>query len=232
VFCDAYDIVIKRLLYNNRSSNQGVFLDALIRKTRERGKVVMPSVFRHLALLTYSVCAVGASDEVRLEDGVDITYPIHHQLKDKSSIFSVRYEATMAGCHEKFSKHECDFTERTRLQMNLDQPSSQHNYTTMGFKKTKVPLDIWEDIQEFYTKNREEEHPEILPRGNTYVNSWESITQMVNIDDPVKDRPDLQCDCCRIFFFFTKRLYFLLLAALCNRILEVDWNSRREYSTA
>jgi hypothetical protein len=151
------------LLQYSRRSKQGEFLYALIRKTWERGEVVMPSIFQHLALLAQYVCAVGASDQVRLEDGVDTTYPIHHQLEDKSSIFSVRYETTMAGCHEKFSKHECDFTERTRLQMNLDQPSSQHNYTTIGFKKTKVPHDIWEDIQEFYSKNKEEEHPEILP---------------------------------------------------------------------
>lgn len=152
---------------------------------------MLPS-FRHLALLTYSVCAVGTSGQIRLEDGVDVTYPIHHQLDDKSSIFSVRYEATMAGCHEKFSKHECDFTERTRLQMNLNQPSSQHNYTSIGFKKTRVPHDIWEDIQNFYAKNREEEHPEILPRGNTYVNSWDSVTQMVNIDDPVSNTRECQ----------------------------------------
>lgn len=160
----------------------------------------MPSFSRHLALLAYFACAVGVTCHIHLEDGVDTTYPIHHQLEDKSSIFSARYETTMAGCHEKFSKHECDFTERTRLQMNLDQPSSQYNYTTIGFKKTRVPHDIWEGIQEFYSKNREEEHPEMLPRGDTHVNSWDSVTKMVNIDDPVSNHLPSSQSCC-IFDF-------------------------------
>ena len=125
-------------------------------------------------------------EEVKFEDGVDVTFPIHHQMKDTSSIFATRYANTMAGCYSKYSKEECDATESRRLQMNMDQPSSQHNYTEVGFKKIRTPDNIWGDIQKFYAKNKDEEQPELWPRANTYVNSWDSVTQMVSFDDRVR----------------------------------------------
>ena len=70
--------------------------------------------------------------------------------------------------------------------MNMDQPSSQHNYTEVGFKKIRTPDNIWGDIQKFYAKNKDEEQPELWPRANTYVNSWDSVTQMVSFDDRVR----------------------------------------------
>lgn len=139
-----------------------------------------------LICLIFVASKLKAMAEVRFEDGVDVTFPIHHQLTDKSSMFAVRYEKTMAGCYEKYSKTECDNTERTRWQMNIDQPSSQHNYTEIGFKKTRVPVDIWSDILKFYATNKENEHPELWPRANTYVNSWDSVTQMVTFDNAVR----------------------------------------------
>lgn len=121
-----------------------------------------------------------------IDDGVDVTFPIHHQMKDSSSIFATRYAKTMAGCYAKYSKMECDATESRRLQMNMDQTSSQHNYTQIGFKKIRTPATIWGDIQEFYAKNKNEEHPEVWPRANTYINSWDSATQMVSFEDRVR----------------------------------------------
>ena len=126
------------------------------------------------------------SGKFSLEDGVDITFPIHHQMKDNSSIFATRYAKTMTGCYEKYSKKECDATESRRMQMNMYQPSRQHNYTNVGFKKVRTPEKIWGDIKKFYTKNKDEEHPELWPRANTYVNSWDSVSQMVSFDDSVR----------------------------------------------
>lgn len=126
------------------------------------------------------------SENVRFEDGVDVTFPIHHQLKDTSSIFATRYAKTMAGCYAKYTKEECDAMEISRLKMNMDQPSSQHNYTDVGFKKIRTPDAIWGDIQKFYAQNKDEEVPELWPRANTYVNSWDSATQMVTFEDNVR----------------------------------------------
>lgn len=136
-------------------------------------------------LLTFGL-TTRAVPEDGIDDGVDVTFPIHHQMKDSFSIFATRYAKTMAGCYAKYSKMECDATESRRLQMNVDQPSSQHNYTQIGFKKIRTPATIWGDIQKFYAKNKNEEHPELWPRANTYINSWDSATQMVSFEDRVR----------------------------------------------
>lgn len=126
------------------------------------------------------------TEKVRFEDGVDVTFPIHHQLRDTSSIFATRYAKTMAGCYAKYTKEECDAMESSRLNMNMDQPSSQHNYSDVGFKKIRTPDAIWGDIQKFYAQNNDKEVPELWPRANTYVNSWDSATQMVSFEDNVR----------------------------------------------
>ena len=45
----------------------------------------------------------------------------------------------MDGCYKLYSKPECDATEKTRMEMNLAQPRSEHNYTKVGFLKRKIP---------------------------------------------------------------------------------------------
>jgi hypothetical protein len=67
--------------------------------------------------------------------------------------------------------------------MNLNQPSTQHNYTAVGFHKTRVPDSIWPAIQSFYAQNKDTEKPENWPAGNTYVNHWVSPTYMVSFED-------------------------------------------------
>ena len=53
-------------------------------------------------------------------------------------------------CYSKFSKRECKANEDARIHMNLDQPSHQHNYTEIGFKKLKAPKAAWEPLLKFY----------------------------------------------------------------------------------
>jgi hypothetical protein len=60
----------------------------------------------------------------------------------------------MKTCYETFSKKECDATENARIEMNLEQTRSNHNYTEMGFKKMKVPTETWKIIKEFYEQNK------------------------------------------------------------------------------
>lgn len=67
--------------------------------------------------------------------------------------------------------------------MNKDQPSTQHNYTEMGFKKAKVPEAAWTLIKSFWDTNKEKMIAENWPVGNTYTNHWESPTYMVSLED-------------------------------------------------
>jgi prolyl 4-hydroxylase len=133
----------------------------------------------------FIVTAKSASKEIlsSLDYGVDVSFPIHRYIQDKSSHFYERYQKTMAGCYKAYSKSECDATERARMSMNLEQPKNQHNYTENGFKKTRVPLDLWNEILQFYEANKLKEKPEEWPRGNTYVNAWESPSYMINFED-------------------------------------------------
>jgi hypothetical protein len=56
--------------------------------------------------------------------------------------FKKRYESLMDGCYKYYSQRECDATERARLEMNLAQPKTEHNYTEVGFKKIRLPKGI------------------------------------------------------------------------------------------
>jgi len=119
------------------------------------------------------------------EYGVDVSFPIHHYLHALSANptkrhFAKRYDDLMSGCYKAYTQHECDGNEHARIDMNLNQPRSQHNYTDMGFKKMRIPEDLWKDIQEFWNENKDKERVENWPRGNTYVNHWEVPSYMVS----------------------------------------------------
>lgn len=114
--------------------------------------------------------------------GVDISAPIHHYIdQHKSPLGKQRYEDMIKGCYTKYSQYECDATERARMEMNMRQCATQHNYTEIGFKKTKTPASAWEPLIEFYEQHKHEAKPENWPKGNTYVNHWDSPSQMVSI---------------------------------------------------
>ena len=119
-----------------------------------------------------------------------------------SPFFKQRYEKLMEGCYKLYSKRECDATERARLEMNLAQPKTEHNYTAVGFKKIKIPKGIsqfrwlnltilftsetcnsaaWEPLLQFYEKHKQDEHLEQWSRGYTYVNTWESPSYVRNL---------------------------------------------------
>eukprot|EP00604_Paraphysomonas_vestita_P002251 CAMPEP_0174819618 /NCGR_PEP_ID=MMETSP1107-20130205/2962_1 /TAXON_ID=36770 /ORGANISM="Paraphysomonas vestita, Strain GFlagA" /LENGTH=375 /DNA_ID=CAMNT_0016033465 /DNA_START=336 /DNA_END=1463 /DNA_ORIENTATION=+ len=67
--------------------------------------------------------------------------------------------------------------------MSIEQPASQHNYTELGFKKQKVPADVWQALSNFYQKNKNHAVEEKWSRGYTYVNHWESPSYMVSVED-------------------------------------------------
>jgi prolyl 4-hydroxylase len=123
--------------------------------------------------------------------GVDVSFPMHHPIKGNlqsinpvKKMFAERYEEHINGCYKKFSFRECDANERARFEMSIDQPSHQHNYTDIGFKKMMAPEHIYKPIKEFYDNYKAKKKLEMWPRGNTYVNNWHSPTYMVNFEDP------------------------------------------------
>ena len=78
------------------------------------------------------------SPAVNIKDGdnygVDVTFPIQHYLSPASE-YSKAYNNMMEGCYAKYSMRECKLSEDSRIEMNLQQPSHQTNYTDIGFKK-------------------------------------------------------------------------------------------------
>jgi hypothetical protein len=144
--------------------------------------------FLHLSFLICTFFVITKSKGVEVETakyGVDVSFPIHRYIKDKSSVFYKRYQESMDGCYKAYSKGSCDATELARMEMNFEQPRSQHNYTEIGFKKMRVPDDLFEEILLFYHANKDKESSEEWPRGNTYVNNWISPTYMISFEDQV-----------------------------------------------
>ena len=127
------------------------------------------------------------------EYGVDVSFPIHGYIKDKTSVFYKRYQETMAGCYNAYSQAACDATEHARIAMNREQPKSQHNYTEIGFKKTRVPDALFEEIIRFYEANKDQSKIEHWPPGNTYVNNWISPPTMISFEDQV-------CRCSHLYY--------------------------------
>ena len=123
------------------------------------------------------------SSEFPDEYGVDVSFPIHYHINPKRYSYQhERYRKLMSGCYKKYSTAECDSYERDRLEMNRNQPPTQHNYTELGFKHIRLPEALWIAIKEYYDKMKTKESIESWPRGNTYVNHWESPTYMVHLD--------------------------------------------------
>eukprot|EP01039_Chlorochromonas_danica_P005605 gene5605-6172_t len=117
--------------------------------------------------------------------GVDCTYPIHWGIdKKQCPYFYDKYNQIMAGCAKLYSKEECDTNERGRLEMSREQAATQHNYTTLGFKKIRAPKEAWQPLIDFYNKYKDRKVLEKWYRGATIVNTWDSPTYMVSFENP------------------------------------------------
>ncbi len=47
----------------------------------------------------------------------------------------------------------------------------------------RVPPAAWEPLLAFYEQNKNNQHIESWPRGYTYVNTWESPSYMISLED-------------------------------------------------
>lgn len=53
----------------------------------------------------------------------------------------------------------------------------------MGFKKIRAPEELFNLIEEFWKKNKDNRKVEQWGAGNTYTNNWASPTYMVSVED-------------------------------------------------
>eukprot|EP01031_Cornospumella_fuschlensis_P036998 gene36998-44888_t len=140
-----------------------------------------------LVLLFFFIASILTSRSLSDDEayGVDVSFPIHHNIDSiKYPHFAAAYEDHIQGCYRDASEQECNDRERERMGMNFNQPSQQHNYTEVGFKKITLPKSAWDPLLQFYKANIENAAPEKWPKGNTYVNHWLSVPSMISLWDP------------------------------------------------
>eukprot|EP00545_Synedropsis_sp_CCMP1620_P000654 CAMPEP_0119012448 /NCGR_PEP_ID=MMETSP1176-20130426/6730_1 /TAXON_ID=265551 /ORGANISM="Synedropsis recta cf, Strain CCMP1620" /LENGTH=537 /DNA_ID=CAMNT_0006965407 /DNA_START=63 /DNA_END=1676 /DNA_ORIENTATION=+ len=150
-------------------------------------------------------------DDVAVEYGVDISFPMHYNavsenypwlphnldpeltppkklqgkplqpLGDKQG----RYDRFLDSCVKSFGSkgQRCVSNERERMAMTLRQPQSMTNYTDVGFKKIRAPPEVFKLIQQFWEDNKGSQSPENWGTGNTYTNNWESPTFMISVEN-------------------------------------------------
>lgn len=114
--------------------------------------------------------------------GVDISFPQHHATILSSATSSSLpplllpgrqdfYDHFLETCRSHNTKPEiCDENEVDRIDMNIRQPQSMVNYTSLGYAKVKVPRKVFKIIQKFWTDNVGREEVEDWDMGNTYTN--------------------------------------------------------------
>lgn len=55
--------------------------------------------------------------------------------------------------------------------------------TEVGFQKVKAPEHLIELVQIFWDTNHRSQKEEVWGKGNSYVNTWDTPTQLVSVDD-------------------------------------------------
>mmetsp|Transcript_5193 Transcript_5193/g.7800 ORF Transcript_5193/g.7800 Transcript_5193/m.7800 type:complete len:252 (-) Transcript_5193:66-821(-) len=73
--------------------------------------------------------------------------------------------------------------EKFRLQNNIDQPKRLPNFTEIGFKKIRVPDDVWDALLTFYRFNKDTPKIERWGKGNVYTNNLVAPSYMVNLPE-------------------------------------------------
>ena len=131
---------------------------------------------------------LSSNEQIDSNYGVDVSWPIHHhQVSTNYPLGNKRmlYEKYMTGCIEYYKpdKETCQTTEDYRINANLNQVSSHTNYTTIGYKKIRVPDILWTLIKEFYEKNKDNQSLETFAHGYSFLNHWEVPVHFIPIWD-------------------------------------------------
>lgn len=124
--------------------------------------------------ITYNVTAYG----------VDVSFPIHHHIdSQKYPHFSDNYQKFIKGCHHYYNREDCDANEDQRMSMNLEQPRTQLNYTSMGFEKRKMPNQLFEVLSSYFNQYRHTAASESWPDASVYVNHWDRPTSFITTEN-------------------------------------------------
>lgn len=141
--------------------------------------------------LTAAALAVSlATAQQQASYGVDVSFPMHttalsNHLPDRKRI----YRDFLAGCRRHYGRHgeRCDWNEDERMEMNLNQPKDMHNYTSAGFAKVSAPPEVTELLKEYWEEHKSNQKKEKWPKGNTYVNHWETDSYFTEVSDELQE---------------------------------------------
>jgi prolyl 4-hydroxylase len=96
------------------------------------------------------------------------------------------YDRFMNGCREMAgpdkAKRTCDDENNHRMQMNMYQPRSMNNFTSIGFKKVTAPSDVMKVLTNFWETNHDKATIE-FGRASPYHNTWETEPSLVAIQN-------------------------------------------------
>ena len=136
--------------------------------------------------------------------GVDVSFPMHHifpmendtdmgdmDSDDPTMIqrfsrdrLDYYYNHFLRGCFRAYGEDLCRRSENERIEMSKRQPATMKNMTKgLGFRKTKVPTELFEKLLEFWHQHQQDAQVEEWPDGSTYLNHWESPPSVVRIDN-------------------------------------------------
>jgi hypothetical protein len=121
--------------------------------------------------------------------GVDVSFPMHsNQIISEDNPLGDRqalYDNFIQGCMDYYSPkgQACLQVEADRIAMSVRQPQSMVNYTDTGFKKIRAPKELMDLLYNFWEQNKDRKKIENWYTGSTYVNSWESPTYMVSVEN-------------------------------------------------
>jgi hypothetical protein len=95
------------------------------------------------------------------------------------------YQNFIRGCEDYYptEKESRRRTEADRVKMSLRQPTSMQNYMDFGFKKARMPDELWKLLKTFWDKNKDKKMLENWNTGNTYTNHWAAPTYMVSVEN-------------------------------------------------
>lgn len=79
-----------------------------------------------------------------------------------------------------------DFENRFRVQRNEKQPASKPRYTALGFKKTRVPDEVFQIMWDRYKTAQEVTEP--WPKSDCHTNFFEAPSTMIYLTEAEKQR--------------------------------------------
>lgn len=108
------------------------------------------------------------------------------------NVFERSYASFIGGCISAYSRALCTANDNARIRMNQRQPHHQNYFTETGFHKTRVPAELWKDIERFWRESPRKPTREKWPAANIFTNHWAAPSEMVNLEDHRQDAPGVR----------------------------------------